>query len=242
MAEPILEIKGIEKVYGHTVRTKVLHGVSLAFEPRSFNAIIGQSGSGKSTLMNIMGTLDIPTEGQVTIEGTQTDTMDKKALAHLRNETIGFIFQYHYLLPEFTARENILMPYRVRRNKVPKAVSDYADELMEVVGISEVANNPASQMSGGQQQRTAIARALLNRPSVVLADEPTGSLDSKTTDVVYDLLRKINRTYGTTFVVITHDRRVAEKTDRIIQLEDGRIQMDVWTKEGDAYDESTGSE
>ena len=235
MAESILELENIVKVYGHTVKTEVLHGISLSFQAHSFNSIIGQSGSGKSTLMNIMGTLDDATEGKVTIEGTPTDAMDKKALAHLRNKTIGFIFQHHYLLPEFTARENILMPYRIRHSKVPKDVSDYADELMEVVGITHVANNPATEMSGGQQQRTAIARALLNRPSVVLADEPTGSLDSKTTDVVYDLLKKINRTYGTTFIVITHDRRVAEKTDRIIQLEDGRVEMDVNTTKSNRY-------
>ena len=242
MAETILQLENIEKVYGTSVKTKVLHGVSLAFEKHSFNAIIGQSGSGKSTLMNIMGTLDLPTSGRVSIEGELTDTMDNKALAALRNKTIGFIFQYHYLLPEFTAKENVLMPYRVRRNKVPKEIDDYAEELMEIVGISHVAHNPASQMSGGQQQRTAIARALLNRPSIVLADEPTGSLDSKTTDVVYDLLRKINKTYGTTFIVITHDRRVAEKTDRIIQLEDGRVRMDVNTKEGGMKHEGTDSE
>lgn len=242
MADNILELENIVKVYGDAVRTEVLHGISLSFKAHSFNSIIGQSGSGKSTLMNIMGTLDNATEGKVTIEGTPTDTMNKKELAHLRNKTIGFIFQHHYLLPEFTARENILMPYRIQRSKVPKEVADYADELMEVVGITHVADNPATEMSGGQQQRTAIARALLNRPSVVLADEPTGSLDSKTTDVVYDLLKKINRTYGTTFIVITHDRRVAEKTDRIIQLEDGRIEMDVNTTKGRDTFEGTGSQ
>ncbi|MFW6298918.1 MAG: ABC transporter ATP-binding protein [Bacillota bacterium] len=238
MAEAILELENIEKVYGTKVKTKVLHGVSLQFMPHSFNAIIGQSGSGKSTLLNIMGTLDVPTNGSVTIKGVPTKTMKKKALANLRNETIGFVFQYHYLLPEFTAKENILMPYKIRKAKVPKEVEAYADELMEVVGITDVADNPASEMSGGQQQRTAIARALLNKPSVVLADEPTGSLDSRTTDKVYDLLRKINKTYGTTFIVITHDRRVAEKADRIIQLEDGIIQMDVLTQQGGKADES----
>ncbi|MFW6285025.1 MAG: ABC transporter ATP-binding protein [Bacillota bacterium] len=238
MAESILELKNIEKVYGTRIKTKVLHGVSLKFAPHSFNAIIGQSGSGKSTLMNIMGTLDVPTKGSVIIKGVNTRTMDKKALANLRNETIGFVFQYHYLLPEFTAKENILMPYQIRKAKVPKDVEAYAEELMDVVGISNVAHNPAFEMSGGQQQRTAIARALLNRPSVVLADEPTGSLDSTTTDKVYDLLRTINRTYGTTFIVITHDRRVAEKADRIIQLEDGNIQMDVATRQGGSPDES----
>ena len=229
MAKTILELNNIKKVYGEKIKTEVLHGITLTFDEHSFNAIIGQSGSGKSTLLNIMGTLDEPSGGYVVVDGVRTDSMKKKALAKLRNSTIGFIFQYHYLLPEFTARENILMPHRIKQDKVPKEVSDYADELMEVVGISDVKNNLASEMSGGQQQRTAIARALLNKPRVILADEPTGSLDSRTTDKVYELLRKINKTYGTTFIVITHDRRVAEKTDRIIQLEDGNIEMDVMT-------------
>jgi lipoprotein-releasing system ATP-binding protein len=229
MAKTILELNNIKKVYGEKVKTEVLHGINLTFEEHSFNAIIGQSGSGKSTLLNIMGTLDEPSEGTVVVDGVRTDSMNKKDLAKLRNSTIGFIFQYHYLLPEFTARENILMPHRIKQDKVPKEVSDYADELMEVVGISHVKDNLAGEMSGGQQQRTAIARALLNKPRVILADEPTGSLDSRTTDKVYELLRKINKTYGTTFIVITHDRRVAEKTDRIIQLEDGNIEMDVST-------------
>ncbi|MGM0436024.1 MAG: ABC transporter ATP-binding protein [Bacillota bacterium] len=229
MAKTILELNSITKVYGEKIKTEVLHGINLTFDEHSFNAIIGQSGSGKSTLLNIMGTLDEPTEGYVVVDGVRTDSMKKKALANLRNSTIGFIFQYHYLLPEFTARENILMPHRIKQDKVPKEVSDYADELMEVVGISHVKDNLAGEMSGGQQQRTAIARALLNKPRVILADEPTGSLDSRTTDKVYELLRKINETYGTTFIVITHDRRVAEKTDRIIQLEDGNIEMDVST-------------
>ena len=229
MAKTILELNNIKKVYGEKIKTEVLHGITLTFDEHSFNAIIGQSGSGKSTLLNIMGTLDEPSGGYVVVDGVRTDSMKKKALAKLRNSTIGFIFQYHYLLPEFTARENILMPHRIKKDKVPKEVSDYADELMEVVGISDVKNNLASEMSGGQQQRTAIARALLNKPRVILADEPTGSLDSRTTDKVYELLKKINKTYGTTFIVITHDRRVAEKTDRIIQLEDGNIEMDVMT-------------
>ncbi len=230
MAEYALKLTGIEKTYGTTIKTKVLHGIDVSFKRHSFNAIIGQSGSGKSTLMNIMGTLDLPTSGVLEILGTKTTDMNKKQLAVLRNETIGFIFQHHYLLPEFTALENILMPAKIKHGRITQADRAYALELIEFVGLTQVKDNPANQMSGGQQQRTAIARALINKPEIILADEPTGALDSESTDKVYQLLRDINTTYQTTFLVITHDRKVAEKADRIIELKDGRIELDVVTK------------
>ncbi len=223
----VLVLDKIAKSYGKIVKTQVLHGISFDVEEGSFTAIIGQSGSGKSTLMNIIGTLDRPDEGNVSIYGKNTKDMDKKALAELRNETIGFIFQHHYLLPEFTALENILMPYRIKHTKVPQAVMDYALELIELVGLTHVKDNLATEMSGGQQQRTAIARALMNKPKLILADEPTGSLDSDTTEQVYSLLRKINKTYNTTFLVITHDKVVAQQTDRMIEIKDGKIELDV---------------
>jgi lipoprotein-releasing system ATP-binding protein len=153
--------------------------------------------------------------------------MSKKKLAELRNQTIGFIFQFHYLLPEFTARENVLMPYLIRGKKPSKDVRARADELMDMVGLSDVKDNLSTKMSGGQQQRTAIARALINNPKIVLADEPTGNLDSETTENVYSLLRDINKKIGTMFLIVTHDRRIAEKTDRIIEIRDGRIIMDI---------------
>lgn len=134
---------------------------------------------------------------------------------------MGFIFQFHYLLPEFTAKENVLMPYKIKNFKVPKEIDEWANELLELVGLSKVKNNLATDMSGGQQQRTAIARALINKPKIILADEPTGNLDSATTENVYSLLRDINKKYQTTFIVITHDKRIAEKTDRIIEIKDG---------------------
>ena len=224
-----LELKGVTKIYGDKIKTQVLHGIDLAIEKESFNAIIGQSGSGKSTLLNIIGTLDYPTDGYVVINGVRADQMPKKALSLLRNETLGFIFQHHYLLPEFTAYENILLPYRIRHNNVPKHIYEYANELIELVGLSHVKNNKATDMSGGQQQRTAIARALINQPAIILADEPTGALDSDTTETVYRLLRDINQKYKTTFIVITHDQKVAEKADRIIEIKDGRIELDLRT-------------
>lgn len=153
--------------------------------------------------------------------------LDKTELAILRNKAIGFIFQFHYLLPEFTAKENVLMPYKIHSYKVPKEVDEWADELLGFVGLTKVKNNLATNMSGGQQQRTAIARALINKPKIILADEPTGNLDSETTENVYSILRDINKKFNTTFLIITHDQRIAEKTDRIVQVKDGKINLDL---------------
>ena len=227
MANQVIELTNINKIYGTTVKTQVLHDVSLAFEKESFNSIIGQSGSGKSTLLNIIGTLDRPTTGDVRINGVKTTDLNSDQLAQLRNRTIGFIFQFHYLLPEFTALENVLMPVRIAGDKVTPEVMKRANDLMNLVGLSKVKNNLAVNMSGGQQQRTAIARALMNQPEIILADEPTGNLDSDTTEQIYDLLRSINREFKTTFVIITHDRRIAEKADRIVEVKDGRIHLDI---------------
>jgi lipoprotein-releasing system ATP-binding protein len=226
----IITLKDINKIYGSVVKTQVLFDANLSFEKGSFNSIIGQSGSGKSTLLNIMGTLDKPTSGEVYIDGKRTDSMNKNALANLRNKTIGFVFQFHYLLPEFTAKENILIPYMMNNSKPSKEIIERAEEFMNLVGIYKVKDNLASNMSGGQQQRTAIARALINNPKIVLADEPTGNLDSESTENIYTILRDINQKFNTTFIIITHDRRIAEKTDRIIEIKDGRINMDISNK------------
>lgn len=223
----IIELRNINKIYGEKIQTQVLYDINISFEEKSFNAIIGESGSGKSTMLNIIGTLDKPTSGEVYIGGKRTDTMDKTELAFLRNKTIGFIFQFHYLLPEFTAKENVLMPYKIYSYKVPKEIDEWADELLNFVGLTKVKNNLATNMSGGQQQRTAIARALINKPKIILADEPTGNLDSETTENVYAILRDINKKFNTTFLIITHDQRIAEKTDRIVQVKDGKINLDV---------------
>ncbi len=223
----ILELKDVSKIYGEKVKTQVLFNINLSFEESSFNSIIGASGSGKSTLMNIMGTLDKATDGEVIIDGKNISNMNKEQLASLRNETIGFIFQFHYLLPEFTVLENILMPYRIKYNKVTKEALNRANDLIEIVGLTKVKNNRATDISGGQQQRAAIARSLINSPRIILGDEPTGNLDSETTETVYNLLKEINREYKSTFIVITHDKRVAEKADRIIEIKDGKINMDI---------------
>lgn len=224
---PILELQKVEKVYPGPLLTKVLHGIDLAFEAGSFNAIIGASGSGKSTLLNVMSTLDRPTSGSVFVDGVRTDTMKKNVLAELRNGTIGFVFQFHHLLPEFTALENVLLPYRIRHGRVTEEARTRAESLLALMDLTAVKDNPSAKMSGGQQQRTAIARALINRPKIIFADEPTGNLDSETSKTIYRLFRRINQELGTTFVIVTHDRRIAEETDRIVEIKDGRIEMDL---------------
>lgn len=221
----IITLNNINKIYGNTFKTQVLHDINLSFEKGSFNSIIGASGSGKSTLLNLIGTLDTPTSGEIYIDSKRTDNLSKNELAKLRNETIGFIFQFHYLLPEFTALENVLMPYKIKSSKVSKEIIDRAEYLLDLVGLSKIKNNLAVNMSGGQQQRTAIARALMNNPKIILADEPTGNLDSESTDTIYNLMRDINKKFNTTFIVITHDQRIAEKTDRIIEIKDGKVNL-----------------
>lgn len=224
----IIELININKIYGEDegIKTQVLFDINVAFEKGSYNSIIGESGSGKSTILNIIGTLDKPTSGEVYINGKRTDTMTNEELAILRNETIGFIFQSHHLLPEFTARENVLIPYKIMHHKASKEAEDWADELLEYVGLTKVKNNLSTNMSGGQQQRTAIARALMNKPKIILADEPTGNLDTESTENVSAILRGINEKLNTTFIIITHDKRIAEKADRIIEILDGKISMD----------------
>lgn len=219
----IIELRDVSKIYGTAFKTHVLKNINLSLEEGSFNSIIGSSGSGKSTLLNIMGTLDKPSLGEVIIDGIKADKMNKNQLAELRNETIGFIFQFHHLLPEFAALENVLLPYRIKNPNPPREIIERAHELLDMVGLSKVKNNKSINMSGGQQQRTAIARALINNPKLILADEPTGNLDSSSTDVIYELLREINRDLGTTFAIITHDSKIARKADRAIEIKDGRI-------------------
>lgn len=220
-------LKNINKIYGNKIKTQVLYDINLEIETGSFNSIIGQSGSGKSTLLNIIGTLDKPTSGEVYINNKRIDIMDNNQLAKLRNQDIGFIFQFHYLLPEFNVLENVLMPYRIGHQKVPNDIKEYALDLLDVVGLSKVVNNNAKDLSGGQQQRTAIARALINSPKLILADEPTGNLDSTSTETIYNLLRDLNDRFNTSFIVITHDPHVAEQADRLIEIKDGYVEKDL---------------
>ncbi|MBI9009832.1 MAG: ABC transporter ATP-binding protein [Tenericutes bacterium] len=225
----ILTLKNITKTYGENTKnpTQVLFGIDLNFEESSFNSIIGQSGSGKSTLLNIIGSLDRPSGGEIFLSGKDLSVFTNKELADIRNQYLGFIFQFHYLLPEFSALENVLMPYKISKKELTKEIEDRAYELLELVDLKGFENKLATNLSGGQQQRVAIARSLINNPKIVLADEPTGNLDSDTTEKVYNLLREINKKFKTTFIIITHDRHIAEKTDRVIEITDGRISLDI---------------
>jgi lipoprotein-releasing system ATP-binding protein len=223
----LIELKSINKSYFSPEETKVLHSIDLSINSEEMVAIVGQSGSGKSTLMNIMGTLDKPTSGEVLINGEETTRMSNKEISRFRNETIGFVFQFHYLLPEYTVLENVMMPEFIKGKKASAEAVKRAKELIELVGLSERMNSLSTNISGGQQQRTAIARALMNKPKLILADEPTGNLDSDTSAKIYQLFCQINRELETAFVVITHDDRIAAKTDRIVEIKDGKIIKDV---------------
>ena len=229
----VIELTQVNKIYRGAVDLQVLFDVNLSFESGTCNAIMGVSGSGKTTLLNILGTLDFSTSGDVVIDDKLVNNMTKNQLARLRNETIGFVFQFHHLLPEFTALENVLMPHLIYSRRPSREVIKRADELFDMLEITDVKNNLATRMSGGQQQRTAIARALINNPRIILADEPTGNLDSETSDKICRGFREINRTFDTTFIVVTHDQLVAEHTDRVVEIRDGRIISDKKVKEDD---------
>jgi lipoprotein-releasing system ATP-binding protein len=224
-----IELRDLGKVYGTTVKTTALRGIDLAIQAGEYMAIIGRSGSGKSTLLNIIGTLDRPTTGRMLIDGRDLFTADDDALADFRSRTLGFIFQFHYLLPEFNALENVLLPYRIRHGRADAAAVKRAQELVEIVGIGPRMLNRANDLSGGEQQRIAIARSLINSPRIILADEPTGNLDSETSESVKDLLRRINREFKTTFIIVTHDRHIAAGCDRVVEIEDGAVKRDFRT-------------
>jgi lipoprotein-releasing system ATP-binding protein len=225
VADEVLRLDGIRKAYGvgTPVETEVLHGVDLALRKGEFCALMGPSGSGKSTLLNMIGLLDRPTGGRLFIDGQETGGLDDRALTRLRGRSIGFVFQYHYLLPAFTALENVVMPMLVDRGRPDQAMRRHAEELLESVGLTPWRNHLAVNMSGGQQQRVAVARALAMNPSLVLADEPTGNLDTKSAQGVFDLLRQVNLAHGTTILVVTHNHALADQCDRIVELVDGRI-------------------
>ena len=225
MADNVLTLQGISKAYnvGTEVETEVLHGIDLSLAKGEFCALIGPSGSGKSTLLNIIGLLDRPTAGALAIEGHDTATLDDRSLTQLRGHSIGFVFQYHHLISAFTALENVMMPMLVQRGFPDAAMRKRAEELLGQVGLTRWRNNKAMSMSGGQQQRVAIARALAVNPAIVLADEPTGNLDTKSADTVFELMRDVNKASGTSFLVVTHNMALAKRCDRTIEVVDGRI-------------------
>ena len=228
MAEEVLRLDGIRKAYnvGLPTETEVLHGIDLALGKGEFCALMGPSGSGKSTLLNIVGLLDRPTGGQILLDGRQASGLDDRALTQLRGHSIGFVFQYHHLLPAFTALENVLMPMLVDRGRPDGAMRRKAEQLLETVQLTPWRDNLAINMSGGQQQRVAVARALAMDPSLLLADEPTGNLDTASAQGVFDLMRRVNTDQGMTVLVVTHNHALADQCDRIVEIVDGRITSD----------------
>lgn len=218
---PAVETIGLKKTYFGAVPAKVLHGIDMVIESGEFVSVLGQSGSGKSTLLNCLGALDRPTEGRVIVAGEDLADLDDDELAGLRNTRIGFIFQFHYLQDEFTCLENALMPVSVQKGDPDPEDMDRVTDLLERVGLGHRLGNPPNRLSGGEQQRTAIVRALANQPRLVLADEPTGNLDSKSSDQVFEVMREINQETGVAFVMVTHDDRLASRGDRILRIEDG---------------------
>ncbi len=226
MADVILSVEGVVREYGERVRTRALAGVDLVLRRGELVALIGPSGSGKSTLLNIIGLLDRPTEGRIVLAGTDTSRLDERALTGLRARMLGFVFQFHHLLPAFTAVENVMLPAWADDGMPSHEMEARALEILRAVGLSDRASFKTSDLSGGQQQRVAIARALVRRPALVLADEPTGNLDTESSNEVFDLMRRFNRELGTTFLVVTHDTRIADRCGRVVEIVDGRIASD----------------
>ena len=222
----VLRLQGVRKAFGRAVITEVLHGIDLVLDPGEFTALVGPSGSGKSTLLNLLGLLDRPTAGTIEVLGQEASRLDDQALTRLRGHALGFIFQFHHLLPAFSARENVLMPLYARHGRLDRDMEARASALMERIGIGATVHQLASQLSGGQQQRVAIARALMHRPPLVLADEPTGNLDTQAGDEVFALMRELNREEGTAFLMVTHDPGMARRCDRTIELVDGMVIRD----------------
>lgn len=219
----VIETHALQKTYFGKVAVPVLFGIDLRIRAGEFVAIMGQSGSGKSTLLNILGALDVPTGGTVLINGVDISRLDDDALARLRSDDIGFIFQFHHLLDEYTCLENVLLPIVIRHGSVSEAERSRVVNLLERVGLGHRLENHPDAMSGGENQRCAIVRALANAPRIVLADEPTGNLDSRSGQDVFALMREMNREIGVAFVMVTHDDRLAQAADRILLIEDGHI-------------------
>ena len=219
----LLEAKEIKKIYGQLIKTVALKGINLQIQKNEFITLIGPSGCGKTTLANILGALDQPTSGTIYYKGSLLAKMKENQLAEFRNQHIGFIFQFHFLLKEFTALENVLIPTWIKHQFAPAKKVKRAKELLEMVGLKDRMYNKGNNLSGGQQQRVAIARSLINEPGLILADEPTGNLDSKTGGEILELLRRINREDGTTIIVVTHDERVKQHATRSIEMIDGKI-------------------
>ena len=226
MPEALVTIEDLRKSFQHMGRTlDVLKGIDLTIYAGQILAIVGQSGAGKSTLLHCMGTLDLPSSGRIRLGAEELTTMSGSRLAAVRNRDIGFVFQFHHLLPEFTALENVMVPGLIQ-GRPRREMEKRAQALLEEVGLGNRASHRPGELSGGEQQRVAVARALALDPKLVLADEPTGNLDSATSDAIHDLFFQINREHGTTIVVVTHNAAFAESMPRVVRMLDGRVEID----------------
>jgi len=231
--DDIIVLQNISKIYGNGVEVRALDDVSVRIKAGEFVAIVGPSGSGKSTLLNMIGLLDTPSSGRLFLKGIDVSQASASERARLRNPELGFVFQYHHLIPEFSALENVMMPMLIAK-KDREFAGARALELLTAVGLADRRDNRPNQLSGGQNQRVAVARALANGPSIVIGDELTGNLDTKTSDLIYNLLRELNRKINQTFILVTHDMTLAEKTDRILRIVDGKIVCEL-RRDGDGF-------
>ena len=224
----VLRLQQVDKTFnaGTPLASQVLHDINLRLCRGELAALIGPSGSGKSTLLNIIGLLDTPSSGELYLLGQPTRDSDDATRTALRNQAIGFVFQFHHLISAFSVLENVLMPLMIRHGKPSRAERQLALELLAEVGLADLAERRPTQISGGQQQRVAIARALVTRPPLLLADEPTGNLDSRSAQGIFELFRRVNQQLGCAILVVTHDQQLANSCQRIIQLSDGHIVAD----------------
>jgi lipoprotein-releasing system ATP-binding protein len=221
--ETILKTEQINKFFYDPVEFQVLKQIEFEVKKGEFLSMIGKSGSGKSTLLYILSTMDTDYTGKLFIDNQLTTGLTKDQLAEIRNEKIGFVFQFHYLLAEFSCLENVMIPAIKLGKLSEQEIEARAFEKLKMLGLQDQALKPASKLSGGQQQRVAIARALINDPLIIMGDEPTGNLDSKSTDIVFDIFQELTRSYGQTIIAVTHDDEFAHKSDRIIEMKDGEI-------------------
>jgi lipoprotein-releasing system ATP-binding protein len=228
VSEALVVLQGLRKSYnlGRPNQAEVLHGLDLRIEAGEFVALIGPSGSGKSTLLNVLGLLEPPTAGSYRLLGRETAGLDDRALTLARRDTLGFVFQFHHLLPAFSALENVTLPALMLAGRVDASARERARTMLAAVGLAEAMDKRPGELSGGMQQRVAIARALVGSPPLVLADEPTGNLDRASSDEVFVLMRRMHAELGTAFLVVTHDPRLAARCDRVVELVDGCIERD----------------